>query len=129
MIFPYMDINRGGVVRTHPIVPISLHGPRGHRQVLALVDSGAEQSVFSLDLVKSLGLSTMDAQAVEIVGVGGYTNRGYLLDAEEQLLRHRWTAPVVFSDVMQMDAPMILGQSGLASRATRENTGLKPLAI
>lgn len=50
MIFPYLDINRGGAIRTHPIIPISLHGPGGSLRLYALVDPGAEQSVFSLKM-------------------------------------------------------------------------------
>lgn len=112
MIFPYLDVNRGGAVRRHPIVPISIHGPGGNRQIYALVDSGAEHSVFSLDVAESLRLSTNGALAVEIVGVGGRAGRGYLLDVKQQLQAHQWVGPAVFSNVMQMDAPMILGQSG-----------------
>lgn len=112
MIFPYLDIRRSGVVRTQPIIPISVHGPAGFRQLFALVDSGAEHSVFSLDLVASLQLDTNNADVVEIVGVGGDASRGYLLDVRLQLQTHRWTAPAVFSDIMRIGSPMILGQAG-----------------
>lgn len=99
-------------MRTQPIIPISIHGPAGFRHVFALVDSGAEHSVLSLELLASLRLRTNDAEAVEIVGVGGKASRGYLLDVEYQLQNHRWTAAAVFSDVMELDSPMILGQAG-----------------
>lgn len=112
MIFPYLDVWRQGVVHTQPIIPLSVHGPAGFRQILALVDSGAEHSVLSLELVASLQLETTNANAVEIVGVGGKASRGYLLDVRLQLQKHRWTAPAVFSDVVRSGSPMILGQAG-----------------
>lgn len=112
MIFPYLDIRRGGVVRTRPIIPIGIHGPAGVRQVFALVDSGAEHSLFSLDLIASLGLKVRNAAVVDIVGVGGAASRGYLLDVQLQLQKHRWVGPAVFSDVMGTGLPMILGQAG-----------------
>ena len=112
MIFPYLDVNRGHEVRTLPIVPVRIYGPAGYRNFVALVDSGAEQSVLSLDLINSLGLPTEDATAVDIVGVGGHTSRGYLLEVELRLTNHRWKAVAVFSDVVRSDSPMILGQAG-----------------
>ena len=72
-----------------PVVTVRIYGPAGHADVAALVDSGAEHSVFSLKLVGRLGLLIAGADAVEIVGVGGQTSRGYLLDVECQLSRYR----------------------------------------
>ncbi|MGH7139037.1 MAG: retropepsin-like aspartic protease [Pirellulales bacterium] len=112
MIFPYLDIRRGGVIRTQPIIPVTIHGPVGFRQFFALVDSGAEHSLFSLDLITSLRLDTHNANVVEIVGVGGDVSRGYLLDVRLQLQTHQWVGPAVFSDVMRIGSPMILGQAG-----------------
>lgn len=112
MIFPYVDVKRGGVVRTQPIIPVTIHGTTGFRNVFALVDSGAEHSVFSLDLLASLRLDTKNAHAVEIIGVGGNVSRGYLLDVRLQLQKHRWIAPAVFSEAVHSGAPMILGQAG-----------------
>lgn len=112
MIFPYLDVWRDGVIHTQPIIPVAVHGPAGFRQVFALVDSGAEHSVLSLELVASLQLETTNSNAVEIVGVGGNASRGYLLDVQLQLQKHRWIAPAVFSDVVRSGSPMILGQAG-----------------
>ena len=101
MIFPYLDVNRGGAVHTQPIIPVRVHGPAGYRDFVALVDSGAEQSVFSIDLINSLELPTEGSTAVDIVGVGGHVSRAYLLDVELQLANHRWKAVSVFSDVVR----------------------------
>ncbi|HEX7446049.1 MAG TPA: retropepsin-like aspartic protease [Pirellulales bacterium] len=112
MTFPYLDLSRGGVIRAKPIIPIRFHGPQGFRQIVALVDSGAEHSVVSIELIESLGLPTKNAQAVEVIGVGGHAGRGYLLDVEHQLGNHHWNAPAIFSDVMDSQSPMIMAQAG-----------------
>jgi hypothetical protein len=112
MIFPYLDVSRGQDVRSKPIIPIGFHGPAGYRQVFALVDSGAEHSLLSLELIDSLGLREVGADAVEVIGVGGDASLGYLLDVEHQLRNHRWTAPAIFSDIMDSQSPMVLGQAG-----------------
>ena len=110
MIFPYLSVGRGGVIRSLPIITLRVHGPIGHADIGALVDSGAEHSVLSVKLIGRLGLATGGAAAVQIIGVGGQTSRGYLLDVECQLLRYRWRAPAIFSEAV--DSPMILGQAG-----------------
>jgi len=57
MIFPYWEELRGTEPRLLPLLPISVHGPTGSAEVLALVDSGAEQSVMPADLAGELGIS------------------------------------------------------------------------
>jgi len=112
MIFPYLDVRRGLLIRSKPIIPIGFHGPAGYRQVFALVDSGAEHSLLSLELIDSLGLPKEGADAVEVIGVGGDASLGYLLDVEHQLRHHCWTAPAIFSDIVDLQSPMVLGQVG-----------------
>lgn len=112
MIFPYLPVGRGLEIRAKPIVPVGLRGPAGYRQILALVDSGAEHSLLSLELIDSLRLPKEGADAVEVIGVGGDASLGYLLDVEQQLGPHRWKAPAIFSDIIDVQSPMILGQAG-----------------
>ncbi|MCE9607964.1 MAG: hypothetical protein K8U03_24020 [Planctomycetia bacterium] len=110
MIFPYLEVVRHGGVRSLPIIPIRLHGPLRHVDLLALVDSGAEQSVVNFKLIEYLGLAAEGAVVVQIIGVGGKESRGYVIDVDHQLRNYRWQAPVVFSEAIE--APVILGQAG-----------------
>ena len=110
MIFSYRQVVSRGVVRTLPIVPLRLFGPTKHVDLLALVDSGAEQSAMSLKLLEYLNLSGDGATAVQIIGVGGKESRGYVLEVDQQLGKYRWTSPVVFSEAIE--SPVILGQAG-----------------
>lgn len=112
MIFPYLPVRRGLSVRLKPIIQIGLSGPRSYREVFALVDSGADHSLLSLELIDSLGLPTEGAEAVDVIGVGGNSSLGYLLDVDHQLLNHRWKAPAIFSSVIDAKSPMVLGQAG-----------------
>jgi hypothetical protein len=112
MIFPYLDVSHAHVIRSKPIIPIGFHGRAGYRQIFALVDSGAEHSLLSLELIDSLGLPNEGAHAVDVIGVGGDASRGYLLDVEHQLRDHRWMAPAIFSDIVDLQSPMVLGQAG-----------------
>jgi hypothetical protein len=92
------------------MVPVRvLHG-KNSVQFDALVDSGAEHSIFSLEIAKEVGLSLRKARHVIAVGAGGHEIDGFLTTIELQLVRHRWTAPTIFSDAGQRRA--ILGQIG-----------------
>jgi len=110
MIFPYWEVQRGGEVRHLPLVPVTVFGPADELSVLALVDSGAEHSVFGLDLADRLNIPLDDANAVVIVGVGGQESPAYLTDVCLKLGRHRWVGPAVFSSAVSQRA--ILGQAG-----------------
>jgi hypothetical protein len=110
MIFPYLSVRRRNTIRSLPIIPVQLCGPIQNVSVLALLDSGAEYSVFNRKLLDMLGLTIDNATLVEIIGVGGSASQGVLLDVEHRLGRHRWRGPAVFSDTV--DSPMILGQAG-----------------
>jgi hypothetical protein len=110
MIFPYAEIERSGQIRLLPLVPISLHGPAGTIDVVALLDSGAEHSVFGDELASHVGIEWETGDPVVIVGVGEHDLPGRLLQVELQLGRHHWTAPTIFCPELKQRA--ILGQAG-----------------
>ncbi len=111
MIFLYWDIVREGVPRRVPLIPLTVHGPHKSVQVLALVDSGAEHSVFGTDLVDRLELSLDAAIPVGVVGVGEHEIGGHLISLQLQLGSYRWSAPAIFTPGVQQRA--VLGQAGL----------------
>jgi hypothetical protein len=110
MIFPYWEVQRAGEVRQLPLVPVTVFGPTNEISVLALVDSGAEHSVFGLDLAERLNIPLDSANSVVIVGVGGQESPAFLTDVSLKLGRRRWTGPAVFSSAVSQRA--ILGQAG-----------------
>lgn len=92
------------------MVPLTVFGPAGDVNILGLVDSGAEHSVFGLDLARRLKLPLDDAPAVLIVGVGGQESPAYLTEISLKLGRYQWRGPAVFSAAVDQRA--ILGQGG-----------------
>jgi hypothetical protein len=113
MNFPYVEDWGEGDVRHLPLVPLVIHGPAASVELLALVDSGAEQSVFSAEYAQRAGLSFADSTPVCMFGVGDQEIPGVLLPVDLQLGPHRWTGPAVFS--AQLRAKAILGQVGFFS--------------
>lgn len=111
MMFPYWTANRGGDVRFLPMVEVSVHGPAGSRELVALVDSGAEHCVLGFDVSDRLKISLMDAEHVIVIGAGGHDLDGYKTAVDLQLGRRRWQAPVLFSQAGARRA--ILGQIGV----------------
>jgi hypothetical protein len=91
-------------------VPVTVFGPTDEIDLLALVDSGAEHSVFGLDLADRLNVPLDDAPSVVIVGVGGQESPAFLTNVTLKLGRYRWTGPAVFSSAVSQRA--ILGQAG-----------------
>lgn len=110
MLFPYWEVTRGGERRWLPLIPITLWGTDGSKDVMALVDSGAEQNILSLELAEELGIDLEHSRPVTIVGAGEYETPGYLTEARLQLGEHRWTAEAIFSTAG--DQRTILGQAG-----------------
>lgn len=110
MKFPYWIIQREHEPRLLPMVPITLAGPSRREEIVALVDSGAEQSVFGLDLADRLGFSDQDGVPVTVVGVGGQQTPGRLFDVALQIGPHRCNTSAIFSEAGNRRA--ILGQAG-----------------
>jgi hypothetical protein len=110
MIFPYGEVKRAGQARLVPLLPISIFGPSEAIDVVALVDSGAEQSVFGQELAEQLGIPLAKGERVVIIGVGEHDLPGVLVQVDLRLSKHRWTGPVIFCRELKQRA--ILGQAG-----------------
>ena len=110
MIYPYWEELRDTEPRFLPLIPITVRGPADSAELIALVDSGAEHSVFSADLAEELGVSLSAADHVTIVGVGENQVPGWLAPIELRLGRHRWQAPAIF--IKGNTRRCILGQIG-----------------
>ena len=110
MIFPYWETLRGGEVRFLPLIDLRVHNGTRSLQMDALVDSGADHSVLGNEVAVDLGISPNSGQLVTVVGAGGYELEGFLTEVTFEIGKHRWTAPVIFSDAARGRA--ILGQIG-----------------
>jgi hypothetical protein len=69
---PHPLIALGGrVTRPRPVIPVTVIAPNNTRLVEGLLDSGADDTVFSDSLAALLGLDLSAAPTVTCVGVGG----------------------------------------------------------
>lgn len=110
MIFPYWETMRDGESRWLPLIRIRVFNETRSVQLDALVDSGAEHSILSLEVAEALGIPLHNADHVVVVGAGGNEVDGFKMRADLQLGKHRWTAPVIFSEAGRRRG--ILGQIG-----------------
>src|SRR5262245_61208147 len=104
----------GRQYRSRPIIPVAVVGPSNTRVVEALVDSGADDTVFSDQLAVVLGVDLSRAPTITSAGVGGaplvvrlaeVTLR--VADNQEQ---REWRAWVAFAPIPLRRA--LLGQAG-----------------
>ena len=110
MIFPYWEELRDDEPRFLPLIPVTLHHATATTDTYALVDSGAEHSIFGFDMADELGFDLSNRQDVTIVGVGDNRTPGKATVVEYQIGQYRWTAPVIFSSAVN-ERPL-LGQAG-----------------
>lgn len=110
MVFPYWELQRDDELRLLPLVPIRAHNGAVSIQFDVLVDSGAEHNILSVEVAEHLGVPLETADHVIVVGAGGHELDGFKSTLDLQLGRHRWRAPVIFSDAGRRRG--ILGQIG-----------------
>ena len=115
MKFPYIktppaDPRRKWISR--PIIPITLFGPKGSVNVDALIDSGADKSLFHIELGKEIGLNCKECRKEIFSGIAGKKIIAYVckvqlqirgIDKKIELLAGFADAPGIFA---------ILGQDG-----------------
>jgi len=108
--FPSADPTKKWVSR--PLIPIQIQGPKGKWEGYALIDSGADRSLFNFEIAKIIGLDIFNKQIEYFGGIGGTRIPAYLHPIRLQILG--------FSEVIETragfaDSPgigAILGQEG-----------------
>ena len=110
MIFPYWESLRGDEIRFLPLIPIQVEHGSETLHLHALVDSGAEHTILSLEVAEELAIDLSDAEDVTVVGAGDNELDGWRTKVQFKLGRHRWQAPAIFSEAATSRA--ILGQIG-----------------
>jgi len=82
-----------------PIVEIEVFGPKGSHTILALIDSGADRSLFNIEIAKALGINLEKVQKDTVLGILGKTEV-FVIDVEIQIkhLEGKIKIPVSFID-------------------------------
>jgi len=112
LTYPFVDERGRIIVIKRPIVEIEVFGPKGVASVLALIDSGADRSLFHISVAQRVGLDLTGARKTRMVGIVGAAET-LILDEVEikiQRLRSRVKIPVGFIDSPHVGA--LLGQEG-----------------
>jgi hypothetical protein len=93
-----------------PLIPVTIRHNQQQADVLALIDSGAEHSVFPLAIAEELGWDLSNQVDVTIAGIAGAQAPGKLALMQCAIGRVKWSGPVIFSSGVH-DRPL-LGQAG-----------------
>ena len=123
MIFPYtLNIARAittgeEIVVLRPEIPIRIHGPGGIDEVRALVDTGADSSVFPLAIAHKLGIATSPGMGPDATAFGGQqialSIADVVLELSEDDESIRWSSRLYFADFPDDTEKMvILGHEG-----------------
>lgn len=115
MKFPYIktptnDPNQKWVSR--PLIPITIFGPRGSIYLDALVDSGADQSLFHSDIGRAIGLAIETGERKIFGGIEGGQVLTYLHPIDLQIIGIEQKIKVVVGFAETSGISAILGQEG-----------------
>jgi hypothetical protein len=99
-----------------PEVRVLVHGPRGAREVRALVDTGADNTILPGSAARALGIPLMRATGPAAQAFGGQEIILSYADVELELIhpdaRLRWLAHVYFRVGQEDEEVALLGQQG-----------------
>ena len=123
MRFPYTlnivpSIDTGEeIVLLRPEIPLRVCGPVGHVDVLALVDTGADNSIFPLSVATELGIEPTIGTGPGATAFGGQRIALSFADLVLELAQNgnviRWRSRVYFADFPNdSEKAVILGHEG-----------------
>jgi hypothetical protein len=121
MRFPYTlhivpSIDTGDeIVLLRPEIPLRVYGPVGHIDVLALVDTGADNSILPLSVAADLGMETTPGKGPPATAFGGQRISLSFAEVVLELSQDgnvvRWRARLYFADFPNEKA-VVLGHEG-----------------
>lgn len=108
--FPAKGFKDKWIVR--PFIPIKIFGPKDNWEGYALVDSGADRSLFNAEIAEMIGLDLTKGQTEHFGGISGDPVTAYLIPVKLQVIGSSETIEVVagFTDSPKVSA--ILGEDG-----------------
>lgn len=108
MIFPYLKITPQ---IKRPIVPIIMTSKERFITYSALIDSGADWCVFSIELAKALGIALSPRRPIRFIGIGKDELRGYWGKVDARVGNVNFKIKAIFADISDFGHG-ILGQKG-----------------
>ncbi len=115
MRFPYfkiptLDSKRKWISR--PIIPITLFGRRGEIVVDALIDSGADKSLFHVELAQEIGLNFKGKKSEFFSGIEGGRIKSFLSPIRLQIMGMDEIIEIIAGFTNARGVSAILGQEG-----------------
>lgn len=115
MKFPYLKLpSRDPKLKwtARPYIPIRLSGPKGSKEIYALIDSGADRSLFNIQLAEILGLD-LDKAAEEIFsGIEGGSLKAKLHKVSLKVVGMSEEIEILAGFIDSAGVVAILGQDG-----------------
>ncbi|MBI4092288.1 MAG: retropepsin-like domain-containing protein [Candidatus Levybacteria bacterium] len=108
MIFKYLEF---GPNVFRPVIPVILKSPAKFMIYSALIDSGADNCIFSLDIADLLHIKPKTKDKTQFIGVGKDTVNGYFSTIELRIGDIFYQTKVIFADMSDFGHG-ILGQKG-----------------
>lgn len=123
MRFPYSSIislsphTQKLALLRRPEIPITIAGPAGSATYIALVDTGADNTIFPLSVAEYLGISVDPDAGPAASGFGGYELQlltgSALLSLESGSESLQWNTSICFFDFDSSDSEVVvLGHAG-----------------
>jgi len=111
--YPYIDVwgeEPSGKHIKRPMIPIEIIGPEKNLPFLAIIDSGADRSLFNLEIAKEIGLDLSAGKKREVIGITG-KGEETVLDVEIRIKDLGvYKIPIGFIDSKYV--PALLGEEG-----------------
>lgn len=134
MKFPYSisiapSVESGdAIVMLRPEVLLRLHGPRGHFDIMALVDTGADNSIFPLSVAHHLGITPMVGRGPGPVAFGGQQISLSFANVQLELVHDEgalsWVSRLYFADIAgETTATALIGHEGFLDISPRCSMG------
>ena len=86
-------------IQGYPLIQVVLVGPKEKIRMLALLDSGADYSLFSLEVAERLGIKVEKGKRISLQGVAGKPFTGFLHEVPVQVEDITLKCKIVFSKV------------------------------
>lgn len=115
MRFPYLklpstDPRLKWIAR--PSIQVKLTGPKGSRVGYALIDSGADRSLFNIQIAEKIGLNLTNAPQEYFSGIEGGTLKAKLHKVKVQIVGMNDEVEILAGFIDSSGVSAILGQDG-----------------
>jgi hypothetical protein len=105
------------IVLLRPEIPLRLYGPAGHIDLIALVDTGADNSIFPMSIARELGIETKFGGGPGATAFGGQrialSFGEVILELSQDGSVVRWRARVHFAELPDdTETAVIVGHEG-----------------